>query len=87
MGDLTFHMESYINGSLSVIFHSLYLLIVQRFSEHKTSSYVFYIDSLLSLSMVFFLMVFFSDELSNVQSYDGYETFSFWLHFLASTLG
>ncbi|CAF2306556.1 unnamed protein product [Rotaria sp. Silwood2] len=28
MGDLTFYMESYIIGSLSVIFHSLYHLIV-----------------------------------------------------------
>lgn len=37
--------------------------------------------------MVFFLMIFFSDELSNVQSYKGYKTLSFWTYFLASTIG
>jgi len=87
IGDLTFHMESYIIGSLSVIFQSLYLLTIQRCSEQKTSSEVLYINSLLSLPMVFTLMILFSDELSNVISYNGYKTFSFWLYFLASTLG
>jgi drug/metabolite transporter (DMT)-like permease len=87
MGDLTFHMESYVIGSLSVIFQSLYLLTIQRCSEQKSSSDVLYINSLLSLPMVFILMVLFSDEVSNVLSYDGYKTFSFWFYFLASTLG
>jgi solute carrier family 35 protein len=87
IGDLTFHMESYVIGSLSVIFQSLYILTIQRNSEQKTSSDVLYINSLLSLPMVFSLMILFSDELSNVQSYNGYHTFSFWLYFLASTLG
>ncbi|CAF3494690.1 unnamed protein product [Rotaria socialis] len=71
MTDLIFHMESYIIGSFSVTFQSLYLLIVQRSSEHKTSLYAFYINSLLSLSMIFFLMVLFPDELSTVQSFEG----------------
>ncbi|CAF3423355.1 unnamed protein product [Rotaria socialis] len=70
MTDLIFHMESYIIGSFSVTFQSLYLLIVQRSSEHKTSLYAFYINSLLSLSMIFFLMVLFPDELSTVQSFE-----------------
>ncbi len=87
IGDLTFHMESYIIGSLSVIFQSLYLLTIQRCSEQKTSSDVLYINSVLSLPMVFFLMILFSDELSNVKSYNGYKTYSFWFYFLASTLG
>jgi hypothetical protein len=87
IGDLTFHMESYVIGSLSVIFQSLYILTIQRNSEQKTSSDVLYINSLLSLPMVFSLMILFSDELSNVQSYNGYHTFSFWFYFLASTLG
>ncbi|CAF4630918.1 unnamed protein product [Rotaria socialis] len=71
MTDLIFHMESYIIDSFSVTFQSLYLLIVQRSSEHKTSLYAFYINSLLSLSMIFFLMVLFPDELSTVQSFEG----------------
>ena len=87
LNDLTFHIESYIIGSFSVIFHSLYLLTVQRCSEQKTSSEVLYINSTLSLPMVLILMISFSDELSNVQSYKGYTTFSFWFYFLASTLG
>jgi hypothetical protein len=70
-----------------VIFQSLYLLTIQRSSEQKTSSDVLYINSLLSLPMVFFLMIFFSDELTDVLSYNGYKTFSFWLYFLASTVG
>jgi len=37
--------------------------------------------------MVFVLMILFSNELSGVQSYNGYNTFSFWFYFLASTLG
>jgi len=80
-------MESYLIGSLSVIFQSLYLLNIQKCSEHKTSSDVLYINSLLSLPMILILMVLFSDELSNVKSYNGYKTFYFWLYFLASTLG
>lgn len=87
IGDLTFHMESYLIGSLSVIFQSLYLLTIQRSSEQKSSSEVLYINSFLSLPMVLILLVFFSNELSQVQSYDGYKTFSFWFYFLASTFG
>jgi len=39
--------------------------------------------------MVYFSMILFTDEVSNVKSYDGYHTYSFffWLYFLASTLG
>jgi ABC-type spermidine/putrescine transport system permease subunit I len=87
IGDLTFHIESYFIGSLSVIFHALYLLTIQRSSEQKTSSDVLYINSLLSLPMVFLLMILFTNDLSNVISYNGYNTFSFWLYFLTSTLG
>jgi drug/metabolite transporter (DMT)-like permease len=87
MGDLTFHMESYLIGTLSVIFQSLYLLTVQRCSEQKSSSDVLYINSLISLPMVFILMILFTDDLSNVLLYEGYKTFSFWFYFLASTLG
>ncbi|CAF1068265.1 unnamed protein product [Rotaria sordida] len=87
IGDLTFHLESYIIGSLSVIFQSLYLLTVQRCSEQKTSSEVLYINSLVSLPIVSIILLIFSDELSNVQSYNGYKTFSFWLYFLSSTFG
>ncbi|CAM4878259.1 unnamed protein product [Rotaria socialis] len=71
ISDLTFHFESYFIGSLSVVFQSLYLLTMQRCSEHKSSSDVLYINSLIALPM----------------SYSGYTTFSFWLYFLASTLG
>lgn len=87
IGDLTFHPESYFIGSLSVIFQSLYLLTIQRSSEQKTSSEVLYINSFLSLPMVLVLFLFFSNELAAVQIYDGYQTFFFWLYFLASTLG
>ncbi|CAF3207018.1 unnamed protein product [Rotaria sp. Silwood2] len=87
ISDLTFHMESYIIGSLSVIFQSFYLLTVQRCGEQKTSSEVLYINSLISLPIVFLVMITLSDELSSVLSYNGYKTFSFWLYFLASTLG
>lgn len=87
IGDLTFHMESYLVGGLSVIFQSLYLLTIQRSSEQKTSSDVLYINSLISLPMVFILMILFSNELSTVQAYNGYHTYSFWVYFLASTLG
>jgi hypothetical protein len=87
MGDLTFHMESYLIGTLSVIFQALYLLSVQRCSEQKSSADVLYINSLVSLPMVFVIMILFSDEVSNVLSYEGYKTFSFWFYFLASTLG
>lgn len=87
IGDLTFHMESYFIGSLSVIFQSLYLLTIQRSSEQKNSAEVLYINSFLSLPMVLILLLFFSNELAAVQAYDGYHTFSFWLYFLASTLG
>jgi hypothetical protein len=37
--------------------------------------------------MIFILMIAFSNEVSSVLSYNGYKTFSFWLYFLASTLG
>ena len=87
IGDLTFHFESYFIGSLSVIFQSLYLLTIQRSSEHKTSTEVLYINSLLSLPMVFVLVLFFSNEFSQVQTYQGYKTYSFWIYFLASTIG
>lgn len=87
ISDLTFHFESYFIGSLSVVFQSLYLLTVQRCSEHKTSSEVLYINSLLSLPLVFIIMVAFSDELSSLQTFSNYKTFSFWFYFLASTLG
>ncbi|CAF4113033.1 unnamed protein product [Rotaria socialis] len=87
ISDLTFHFESYFIGSLSVVFQSLYLLTMQRCSEHKSSSDVLYINSLIALPMVFVLMILFTNDLSNVQSYSGYTTFSFWLYFLASTLG
>ncbi|UJR27089.1 hypothetical protein I4U23_008390 [Adineta vaga] len=86
-GDLTFHMESYVIGGLSVIFQSLYLLTIQRSSEQKTSSDVLYINSVLSLPMVFILMILFTDEISNVLTYNNYRTFPFWLYFLASTFG
>ena len=80
-------MESYLIGTLSVIFQSLYLLTVQRFSEQKSSSDVLYINSLLSFPMVLILMILFSNEIPSVLSYTGYKTFSFWLYFLASTFG
>lgn len=80
-------MESYFIGSLSVVFQSLYLLTIQRSSEQKSSSDVLYINSLLSLPMVFLVMIFFTDELSGVWSYKGYKTYAFWFYFLASTLG
>ncbi|CAF0753639.1 unnamed protein product [Adineta ricciae] len=86
-GDLTFHLESYIIGGLSVVFQTLYLLTIQRASEQKTSSEVLYINSLLSLPMVFVLMILFTDELSSVQMYNNYHTSTFWLYFLASTFG
>ncbi|CAF1326098.1 unnamed protein product [Adineta steineri] len=86
-GDLTFHGESYLIGGLSVIFQSLYLLTIQRCSEQKTSSDVLYINSLLSLPMVLVLMLVLTDEVSSVRSYNGYNTFSFWLYFMASTFG
>lgn len=86
-GDLTYHFESYFIGGLSVVFQSLYLLTIQRSSEQKTSSDVLYINSLLSLPMVFALMILFTDEVSSVRSYDGYRSYSFWFYFMASTFG
>ena len=80
-------MKSYFIGSLSVIFQSLYLLTIQRSSEQKSSSEVLYINSFLSLPMVLIILVLFSNELTDVRTYDGYRTFSFWFYFLASTLG
>jgi hypothetical protein len=87
IGDLSYHFESYLIGSLSVIFQSLYLLTIQRCSEQKQSSDVLYINSLISLPMIFILMITVSDEVSNVQAYNGYKTYSFWIYFLASTVG
>ncbi|CAF3539967.1 unnamed protein product, partial [Rotaria sp. Silwood2] len=69
--DVSYHMESYIIGSFSVIFHSLYLLTIQRYCEQRTSNEIFYINSLLSLPMILLLMIIFTNELSNVKSYKG----------------
>ncbi|CAF4532306.1 unnamed protein product, partial [Rotaria sp. Silwood2] len=85
--DVSYHMESYIIGSFSVIFHSLYLLTIQRYCEQRTSNEIFYINSLLSLPMILLLMIIFTNELSNVKSYKGYNTINFWLYFLLSTVG
>lgn len=87
IGDLSYHFESYAIGSLSVIFHSLYLLTVQRYSEQKSSNDVLYINSLLSLPMILIFILLLSDESSNIKSYQGYNTISFWLFFLLSTFG
>ncbi len=87
IGDVSYHLESYIIGGFSVIFHSLYLLAIQRYSEQKTSNDVLYMNSLLSLPMIFVLMVIFSDHLSNMKTYIGYNTIRFWLYFLLSTIG
>lgn len=70
-----------------MIFHSLYLLTIQRYSEQKSPNDVLYMNSLLSLPMIFILMIIFSDELSNMKSYKGYNTIKFWLYFLSSTIG
>lgn len=86
-GDLSYHFESYAIGSLSVIFHSLYLLTVQRYSEQHTSDEVLYINSLLSLPIIFTFMITFSDEVVNIISYDGYATISFWSYFSLSIIG
>lgn len=85
--DLSYHPESYVIGTLSVIFQALYLLTIQRISEKKTSSEVLYINSLLSLPMIFILLILFTDEISNVLSYTGFSTFNFWFYFLTSSLG
>ncbi|CAF1054040.1 unnamed protein product [Rotaria sordida] len=85
--DVSYHMESYIIGSFSVLFHSLYLLTIQRYSEQRTSNDILYINSLLSLPMIFMLMIIFPNELSNIKSYEGYNTINFWLFFLLSTFG
>ena len=85
--DLSFHPESYIIGSLSVVFHALYLLTIQRASEQKTPGEVLYINSLLSLPMIFIVLFCFTDEITIVTEYTGYNTFPFWLFFLSSTLG
>ncbi|CAF3424648.1 unnamed protein product [Rotaria socialis] len=86
-GDVAYHFQSYAIGSFSVIFHSLYLLTVQRCSEQRTSNDVLYINSLLSLPMIVAFMITSSHELSNVKSYDGYSTAKFWLYFLLSIIG
>jgi ABC-type spermidine/putrescine transport system permease subunit I len=70
-----------------VIFHSLYLLTIQRYAEQKSANDVLYINSLLSLPMIFLLMILFSDEVSNIKSYEGYNTMGFWFYFLLSTVG
>ena len=87
INDLSYHLESYIIGSFSVVFQSLYLLTIQRSGDQKSSSDVLYINSLLSLPMIFLFLILFTDEISDVQSYSGYQTFSFWIYFLSSTLG
>ena len=87
IGDVSFHSESYLVGGCSVIFHSLYLLTVQRYSEQKSSTDALYINSFLSLPMIFFWMILSSDELPRLQSYDGYRTKTFWLYFSLSTIG
>ncbi|UJR22113.1 hypothetical protein I4U23_025177 [Adineta vaga] len=87
IGDVSYHFQSYLIGSLSVIFHAIYLLTIQRFSEQKNSNDVLYINSLLSLPMIFLLMITLSDELSAIQSYKGYRTIHFWLYFILSTIG
>ncbi|CAF1644398.1 unnamed protein product [Adineta ricciae] len=86
-GDVSYHFQSYLVGSLSVIFHSLYLLTVQRFSEQKDSNDVLYINSLLSLPMISIFMISLSNELSGIQSYKGYRTVHFWFYFILSTIG
>jgi ABC-type spermidine/putrescine transport system permease subunit I len=87
IGDISYHFESYIIGGLSVIFHSLYLLTIQRYSDQKTSNDVLYINSLFSLPMIFLFMIIFSDDLSSMRSYQGYHTIKFWVYFLLSTIG
>lgn len=85
--DISYHSASYIIGSFSVIFHSLYLLTIQRFSEQKCSSDVLYINSLLALPMIFLWMILFSNEFEHLKTYEGYRTKSFGLYFLLSTIG
>ena len=87
LDDLSYHPESYVVGSFSIVFQSLYLLTIQRSSEQKSSSDVLYINSLLSLPMIFLVMIVLTDEVAAVKSYNGYQTFSFWIYFLASTFG
>ncbi len=70
-----------------MIFHSLYLLTIQRYSEQKTSNDALYINSLLSLPMIIVFMFIFSNELTNIKFYKGYNTNQFWLYFLLSTIG
>ncbi len=70
-----------------MIFHSIYLLTVQRYSEQKPSNDVLYINSLLSLPMIFLLMITFSNDLSEIKSYKDYNTIKFWFYFLLSTIG
>jgi hypothetical protein len=87
IGDVTYHFESYLIGGFSVIFHSLYLLTIQRYNEQKNSNDALYLNSLLSLPMIFLYMILFSNELTNMTSYQGYNTNRFWFYFLLSTIG
>jgi hypothetical protein len=87
IGDVPYHFKSYLIGGFSVIFHSLYLLTIQRYNEQKSSNDALYFNSLLSLPMIFFYMILFSDELVNIKFYQGYNTKQFWIYFLLSTIG
>lgn len=87
IGDVSFHFESYLIGGFSVIFHSLYLLTLQRYSEQKSSTDALYINSFLSLPMIFLWMIVFSNGLIRLQSYEGYRTTAFWIYFTLSTIG
>lgn len=87
INDISYHSESYIIGSFSVVFHSLYLLTIQRFSEQKNSNDVLYINSLLALPMIFLWMILSSNEVGRLKSYEGYQTKSFWIYFFLSTIG
>ncbi|CAF0734775.1 unnamed protein product [Didymodactylos carnosus] len=85
-GDLKFDLISYIIGGLSVLAHALYLLLIQRCGEDKSSVDVLYINSVLSLPFIFILTLF-SNEWTSVKNYNGYTTWTFWLFFLFSTMG
>lgn len=87
IGDVSYHFESYLIGGLSVLFHSLYLLTIQRYNEQRNSNDALYLNSLLSLPMIGLYMILFSDELPNMKSYQGYNTNQFWFYFFLSTIG
>lgn len=87
IGDVSFHFNSYLIGGLSVICHSLYLLTLQRCGEQKNSTDALYINSFLSLPMIFLWMMAFSNGLTHLQSYEGYRTTAFWIYFSLSTIG